>query len=303
MEYMNDFFEIIKGNHGTVIQSIISGVILNIRLWLYLLFFVYFIRKFKEKKTFIYVILFFISHLTIFELVLIYKRREFESKPYKVSYVEKDIKNLIIVVQGANHPLTDYIDKNKTEVDITNSRDFDGLGVININDNDTKTITYIGTHSYNLTPEEIFKNVYYYKQMNPTGKVIMIGHSIGGFNITQVIDNLHEKNIYIDFVVFLDNANKKYNNYDYYVKNNVKYVLNLTSPKWSDNLKYFTNSGGRVRPYQDNDYSIILNDEISNTEHTTIDNTVHITIDEVIKEYIITNENPLLIYQKIKNRG
>lgn len=303
MEYMNDFFEIIKGDHGTVIQSIISGVILNIRLWLYLLFFIYFIRKFKEKKTFIYVILFFISYLTIFELALIYKRREFESKPYKVSYVEKDIKNLIIVAQGANHPLTDYIDKNKTEVDITNSRDFDGLGVININDNDTKTITYIGTHSYNLTPEEIFKNVYYYKQMNPTGKVIMIGHSIGGFNITQVIDNLREKNIYIDFVVFLDNANKKYNNYDYYVKNNVKYVLNLTSPKWSDNLKYFTNSGGIVRPYQGNDYSIILNDKIANTEHTTIDNTVHITIDEVIKEYIITNENPLLIYQKIKNRG
>jgi hypothetical protein len=303
METIIDFFEIIKGDHGTIIQSIISGIILNIRLWVYGLLFVYFFKKVKERKILNYIIFYLLIYLMIFELTLIYQRREFESKQYEVTYIEKETKNLVIVIQGANFPLTDYIVKNKTEVDISNSRDLDGIGIIGLSNknSETKIITYIGTHSYNLTPEEVFKNVYYYKQMNPEGRVILVGHSIGGYNVTQVLDKLYDKNIPVDFVVFLDNANKKHNDFHYVVKENVKYVLNLTSPKWSDNLKFVTNSGGKVTKTKENTITIIKNEEIPNTEHTTIDNTVHKLIDQVVVEYIKTNENPLIIYDKIKN--
>jgi len=302
MEILSNFLEIIKGNNGTWAQAIFNGLILNIRFILGLVILIYFIKKLNKIKSFETFIV-FISFIFMFsECRLFYDRRKLELLHNEVSYFNQNTENLIIVVQGANNPFSDAIDYNKTQVDFTKSRDIDGLGLIEnkLSNPITKVITYVGTHSYTLTPEDVYETVYYFRLFKPKGKIILVGHSVGGYGLTEVLDKLNDNNVSVDLVVFLDNANKLYNNFDYNVKSNVKYVINFTSPKWADNFYFFTNAGGVVSRCQKNNVTDILNLEIPKTTHTSIDNKIPNDVSNIIYDYLKNNSNPINFTKKYK---
>jgi len=302
MEVLSNFLEIIKGNNGTWAQAIFNGLILNIRFILGLVILIYFIKKLNKIKSFETFIV-FISFIFMFsECRLFYDRRKLELLHNEVSYFNQNTENLIIVVQGANNPFSDAIDYNKTQVDFTKSRDIDGLGLIEnkLSNPITKVITYVGTHSYTLTPEDVYETVYYFRLFKPKGKIILVGHSVGGYGLTEVLDKLNTNNVSVDLVVFLDNANKLYNNFDYNVKSNVKYVINFTSPKWADNFYFFTNAGGVVSRCQKNNVTDILNLEIPKTTHTSIDNKIPNDVSNIIYDYLKNNSNPINFTKKYK---
>ena len=304
MDYILQFLDAIKGNNGTWIQAIVISLILHIRLWIGIPFFIHYLKIIIKNKTNIQVlptlIFVFLTILIGYEGTVIYNNRQFETKKYSVEYVKKTTNNLVIVVQGGNNPFTDFISKNKTQLDITNSRDEDGLGYIKSKNftNDTQVLSYVGSHSENLTPEDVYSTIYYYKLFNPNGKVIMVGHSIGGDNIIQVVNRLNKDKINIDLTILIDPANKKENNLKYTIPKNINYLINLTSPEYSDNFKFFTNSGGHgVTSGVNSNY---INVDIKNTEHTSIDNTVYIKINKLINDFIVKKVNPITEIKKYK---
>jgi hypothetical protein len=302
MDVLYDFLEVIKGNNGTWAQSIFNGLILNIKFIFGLVVFFYFVRKIKKLTSFEFFIGFICFMLIIIECRLFYDRRKLETLHNEVSYFNKNTENLIIVVQGANNPFTDGIEYNKTQVDFTKSRDMDGLGLIEdkLNSSTTKVITYVGTHSYTLTPEDVYETVYYFRLFKPEGKIILVGHSVGGYGLTEVLDKLNTNNTFVDLVIFLDNADKSHNNFDYTVKSNVKYVINFTSQKWADNFYFFTNAGGLVSRDLKNNVTNILNLEIPKTTHTSIDNKIPSDISNIIYDYLNNNSNPINFTKKYK---
>lgn len=302
MDTLINFLEIIKGNNGTWVQSIVNGLVLNIRFIVGLLILIFFVKKINKLKSLEFLIVLFSGLLLISECRMFFDRRKLEIVHNEIKYFDKNTENLIIVVQGANSPFTDLIRYNETQVDFTKSRDSDGLGLIesNLDNKTTKVITYVGTHSYTLTPQDVYENIYYYRLFKPKGKIILVGHSIGGYNITQVLDELYKKNIFVDLVLFLDNANKLHNDFDYKVKSNVGGVINFMSPKWSDNLYFFTDSGGVVSKYGTNNITKIINIQIPNTTHTTIDNKIPQDISFIIENFIENNEDPIYFTKKYK---
>lgn len=302
MDYILQFLDAIKGNNGTWIQALVVSLILHIRLWIGIPFFIHYLKIVIKNKTNIKIFptlmcVFFIT-LIGYETATIYSDRQSETKKYNVEYVKKTTNNLVIVIQGVNNPFKDFIYKNKTQVDATNSRDEKGLGYIkskNFN-KDTQVLSYVSSHSENLTPEDVYSEIYYYKLFNPTGKVIMVGHSIGGYNIIQVVNRLERENINVDLAILIDPANKKENNVKYQYPNNVNQLINLTSPEYSDGFKFFTNSGGKSLTTNLN----YINIEIKNTTHTDIDNKTYLKINQLLKDFLQKGVNPISEIKKYK---
>ena len=303
MEYITYILNVIKGYNGTWAQWLISGLCLNFRLICSIIIFLIIFNKLIKTKKLIKLqvfLLILISSFIMSDFNDLKNRRILEKTQYTQDYFNKNTKNLVIVVQGALNPFRDITGPNEIQVDITHSRDLDGLGLLEskIENNETSVITYVGTNNYNSTAEEVFKTVKYFKLFNPIGKVILVGHSIGGYGITQVLDNLNKENIKVNLTIFLDNANQFYNNYDYKIKNNVDYSINFMSVKWSDNLIFFTNSGGKVSLFKNNKTTKIINIDIPNTTHTSIDNTIHTYIIDIINSFLKNNTNPIEFVKK-----
>ena len=304
MDYILEFLDAFKGNNGTWIQALVISLILHIRLWIGVPFFIYYLKIIiKNKKDIqIYPTLMGLMFMTLigYEVATIYTDRQFETKKYNVEYVKKTTDNLVIVIQGANNPFKDFIFKNKTQVDIVNSRDENGLGYIKSKNftNNTQVLSYVSSHSENLTPEDVYSTVYYYKLFNPTGKVIMVGHSIGGYNIIQVVNRLKKDKISVDLAILIDPANKKENNVKYKIPSNINSLINLTSPEYSDGFKFFTNSGGNA--VNSNTNLNYVNIMVKNTTHTDIDNVSYLKINELLVDYIQKDINPINNIKKYK---
>jgi hypothetical protein len=304
MDYILEFLDAFKGNNGTWIQALVISLILHIRLWIGVPFFIYYLKIIiKNKKDIqIYPTLMGLMFMTLigYEVATIYTDRQFETKKYNVEYVKKTTDNLVIVIQGANNPFKDFIFKNKTQVDIVNSRDENGLGYIKSKNftNNTQVLSYVSSHSENLTPEDVYSTVYYYKLFNPTGKVIMVGHSIGGYNIIQVVNRLKKDKISVDLAILIDPANKKENNVKYEIPSNINSLINLTSPEYSDGFKFFTNSGGNA--VNSNTNLNYVNIMVKNTTHTDIDNVSYLKINELLVDYIQKDINPINNIKKYK---
>ena len=81
----------------------------------------------------------------------------------------------------------------------------------------------------------------------------------------------------------LGNIIKKYNNYDYTVKDNVKHAINFTSDEWADNYIFFTNAGGQISTDSKNHKTTYINIPVNSTTHTTIDNKIAIKIGDIIE--------------------
>ena len=304
MDYILEFLDAFKGNNGTWIQALVISLILHIRLWIGVPFFIYYLKIIiKNKKDIqIYPTLMGLMFMTLigYEVATIYTDWQFETKKYNVEYVKKTTDNLVIVIQGANNPFKDFIFKNKTQVDIVNSRDENGLGYIKSKNftNNTQVLSYVSSHSENLTPEDVYSTVYYYKLFNPTGKVIMVGHSIGGYNIIQVVNRLKKDKISVDLEILIDPANKKENNVKYEIPSNINSLINLTSPEYSDGFKFFTNSGGNA--VNSNTNLNYVNIMVKNTTHTDIDNVSYLKINELLVDYIQKDINPINNIKKYK---
>tara|TARA_R110002153_G_C13186739_1_gene485620 strand:- start:228 stop:932 length:705 start_codon:yes stop_codon:yes gene_type:complete len=231
------------------------------------------------------------SFLVIFEIINITDRQNYEVVKYQFELINKSSENLVIVIQGANNPVKDAIKDNQIQVDNTSSRDYDGLGLVEsyVEDEKTQVMTYVGTHSFNLTPIRIINMVNDFKLSKPNGKIILVGHSLGAYNIVQALKELNKINVSVDLVILLDTSNKKYNNYDFVVQKNVKNIINYTSPKWSDKLRFFTNSGGQVVLSEGNIYTNYSNLEIAGVEHTTIDNEITTLVINDIQNFLCRN--------------
>ena len=305
MDYITDILTFIKGYNGTWSQCFVAGLYLNFRLVCSFIIFLIFFNEFRKTKKvtkfqiFLLIIIcsFISSDITDFN-----ERRKLETIQYPQDYFNKNTKNLVIIVEGSLGPFKDVSGANEVQIDISKSRDLDGLGLVEskVETKETSVITYIGTNNYNLTSEEVFKTVKYFRLFNPTGKVVLIGHSIGGYNVAQVLDNLNKEKIGVDLIVFLDSANQLYNNYDYQIKDNVGYVINFMSVKWSDNMIFFTNSGGRVSVFKDNQITKVLNVDIPNTTHTSIDNTVHKYVISIVNNFLEKKSNPIDFVKQYK---
>jgi hypothetical protein len=298
MDYITDILTFIKGYNGTWSQCFVAGLYLNFRLICsFIIFLIFFnqIRVTKKVTKFQIFLLIIVSSFITSDITDFNERRKLETIQHPQDYFNKNTKNLVIVVEGSLGPFKDVSGANEVQIDISKSRDLDGLGLVEskVETKETSVITYIGTNNYNLTSEEVFKTVKYFRLFNPTGKVVLIGHSIGGYNVAQVLDNLNKEKIGVDLVVFLDSANQLYNNYDYQIKDNVGYVINFMSVKWSDNMIFFTNSGGRVSLFKDNRITKVLNVDIPNTTHTSIDNTVHKYVISIVNNFLEKKSNPI----------
>ena len=298
MDYITDILTFIKGYNGTWSQCFVAGLYLNFRLICsFIIFLIFFnqIRVTKKVTKFQIFLLIIVSSFITSDITDFNERRKLETIQYPQDYFNKNTKNLVIVVEGSLGPFKDVSGANEVQIDISKSRDLDGLGLVEskVETKETSVITYIGTNNYNLTSEEVFKTVKYFRLFNPTGKVVLIGHSIGGYNVAQVLDNLNKEKIGVDLVVFLDSANQLYNNYDYQIKDNVGYSINFMSVKWSDNMIFFTNSGGRVSLFKDNRITKVLNVDIPNTTHTSIDNTVHKYVISIVNNFLEKKSNPI----------
>lgn len=301
MDFFYDIIEFIKGSNGTWPQTIVVATILNFRFWIFLLL-IFFLNKILKNKSFTkFIILSLIGVIMMTDVKQMILRQKNETIEYTTKFYDKNTENLVIVIQGANSPFSDVLDKNKTQVDIVNSRDKEGLGFIEskTDNKNTKVLTYVASYSYNLTPQEVYTTIYYYKMMKPNGRVILVGHSLGGFNVTQVLDKLSKNNINVDLAVFLDIANKKNNSVNYLVKSNVTNVINLTSDTWSDNFYFFTNSGGQVHRHVSNTKTKIINFHVKNTTHTSIDDKTHIMVCGLVKT-TLNNQSPIEYVMKYK---
>ena len=303
MDYITDILTFIKGYNGTWSQWIVAGLYLNFRLICSFIVFLIYFNEFRQTKKitkFQIFILLVISSFIMSDFNDLKHRRVLEKTQYSQDYFNKNTKNLVIVVEGALSPFKDISGPNEVQIDISKTRDMDGLGLLEskVETKETSVITYIGTNNYNLTSEEVFKTVKYFRLFNPTGKVVLVGHSIGGYNVAQVLDNLNKENINVDLTIFLDSANQLYNNYDYQIKDNVTYAINFMSVKWSDNMIFFTNSGGRVSLSKDNKTTKVVNLDIPNTTHTSIDNTVHKYVIKIVNDFIEKDSSPIDFVKK-----
>lgn len=308
MDYINHILTVIKGFNGTWSQWIVSGFMLNFRMIFSFIIFIHILNKSFETKKITRVnllILILISSFILSDFKKFISRRKLEITQHKQDYFTTNTKNLVIVVEGAINPFEDIIGPNEVQTDISNSRDMYGLGLLEskIETTQTSVITYVGTNNYNLTSEEIFKTIKYFRIFNPTGKVVLVGHSIGGFNIAQVLDNLDKQNIKVDLSIFLDSANQLDNNYDYQIKDNVTYAINFMSVKWSDNMYFFTNCGGQISLFENNKTTKFININIPNTTHTSIDNTIHNYVIKIVINFIENNSHPIDFVKKYKYKS
>jgi hypothetical protein len=162
----------------------------------------------------------------------------------------------------------------------------------------TQVLVYSGTHDPNMAPVEITNSIYYYKQLNPNGKVICIGHSLGVPNIIQSINNLKNYNIDIDLVVTIDPAIKLKYSENAIIPGNVNKSIGFSSIPKGDAVT-IAMSGGISIP-ENTKKTKVINLVLNNTKHTNIDNTLSKPIIDVLKQYIDSGVNPIESVKKIK---
>lgn len=246
--------------------------------------------------------------ITIHEIKLTYYTHKVELTPIDFNYIKKDETNLVIVVQGTFvSPHEDVVSKNKTLVDNHGGRDIPGFGEITksfFNDS-THVSTYTGTHNLSLTTQDIIQEVYYFKQLNPNGKVVILGHSLGAYNAIVACEKLNTMNIDVDLLITIDPQFKDKTRIaeqtlvlDTKVSSNVKVCLNY----YVKDIKNFPEkllSGGKASAI-DKTKTQVVNYSLDNCIHTDIDNTLTSPLKILIKNYLEAHKDPIELSKKIK---
>ena len=223
-----------------------------------------------------------------------------ELEGLEATYTKADTENLVIVVQGADDKDKDVVKKDHTQVDNHNARDKSGLGQLNnkMFDKKTEVITFSGTHSSKLTPDDIVSTIYQFKQKKPDGKVVLLGHSLGASNLAEVCRQLDLYDIKVDLLITIDAADKKVNGaLDITVPSNVKNAINYSAPK--DSFMGVFVSGGQASA-KDSKSTNLINIKLRGVGHTNIDNTLALPTAKLIKNYLKSGSSPVESAKKIK---
>ena len=174
--------------------------------------------------------------------------------------ITKGTQNLIIVVQGYGGGMGRNNPKNgSTQVDNA-GKDYAG------NARDGGLVTFASSPTGN-TETDILNTVKSFKKENPTGKVILVGHSLGAYNITNVVNFNTE--IKYDLVITVDPSGADYFNGastgSQRMLNNVKNAINYRNPVRSGT------AGGEISYDKDTNGANI---DVKGTTHTNIDDTM-----------------------------
>lgn len=178
------------------------------------------------------------------------------------------VQNLVIVVQGyngADPPNGKTQAQNNSE-----GIDLSGLGgAIGVANPQTQVVVFSSSNTSN-TVEDIAATINNFKKMNPNGKVVLVGHSLGAENVVEVAQD--NKNITIDLFIAVDAHDLIFEPTSSTIPSNIKKVIN-----------YFQTEDKRGisgQQYKEEDKSTTgINKEVKNTGgHTEIDNKLSETI-------------------------
>jgi RHS repeat-associated protein len=200
--------------------------------------------------------------------------------------VDKSTQQLVIVNLGAGDPRNEVVSEGKTLADNVNQRD-SGLGAITDKSftSGTKVLTYSPSHG-NLTVDDIVTTIYRYKEANPSGKVVLVGHSLGAENMERVANKLKSYEIQVDLIVTLDPASKPAQGADnLFMPDNVKNEVNFYNDPKTNHLGINT-AGGKVYKSDGNKKTNLVNILSPKTIHTTIDNTLAPIITKLINSFL-----------------
>jgi len=207
---------------------------------------------------------------------------------------------LIVVAQGISlSPHEDVIPQGKTNVDVSLLRDNTGLGIIHDTcfTNKTQVLTYSATHDLDLSATEMLTSILYYNKLNPFGKIILVGHSVGGYDLIKVCEKLDDYNINVDLLITMDNSNIDEYSVNMKIPENVKTAINFRSLP-NNGITQKIMSGGIVE--RKSLKTTCTNVTLPNCEHTNIDNTLSKPILRLLKNYIDDDGNPILFLHKLK---
>jgi len=285
-----------------------SQLIFNLCATLVLFVFLIKVTKLKLKSIPLFLLGILGFLITAHEMKLTYYSNKVELTPYDMNYLKKSENTLVIIAQGTFvSPHEDVLSKNKTMVENHDSRDIPGLGEIEkkyFNDS-THVSTYTGTHNLLLTTEDIIQEVYYFKQLNPNGKVVLLGHSLGSYNLIKACEKLKSLNIYVDLLITIDPQYKDKTRrvqetlvLNCMIPSNVKVCLNYYV-RDIDEFQEELLSGGNAYPIN-KEKTKVVNYAVSNCTHTNIDNSLAKPLQSLIKEYLETNQDPVELSKKIK---
>jgi hypothetical protein len=254
-------------------------------------------------KLFLIFLILMSSVSTIYEFNKNWIKYKVSFNSFDTKFVNKKTDNLVIVVQGSAFvPNEDLTVKNKNLVDNHGARDFSGLGIINDKTfTNTQVFTYSGSHDPYLTVPEIINTIYYFKQFKPIGKVIIIGHSIGAINVIDACEKLKDFGIQVNLIITMDPAKRETYSTDIKIPNNVKEVINYSTPAKGD-LISISMSGGVAIPI-DKSKTKVINYLLPECNHTSVDNTLTQPIIKIINYYINNNTDPIMystFFKKLK---
>ena len=285
-----------------------SQLIFNLCATIVLFVFLIKVTKLKLKSIPLFLLGILGFLITAHEMKLTYYSNKVELTPYDMNYLKKSENTLVIIAQGTFvSPHEDVLSKNKTMVENHDSRDIPGLGEIEkkyFNDS-THVSTYTGTHNLLLTTEDIIQEVYYFKQLNPNGKVVLLGHSLGSYNLIKACEKLKSLNIDVDLLITIDPQYKDKTRrvqetlvLNCMIPSNVKVCLNYYV-RDIDEFQEELLSGGNAYPIN-KEKTKVVNYAVSNCTHTNIDNSLAKPLQSLIKEYLETNQDPVELSKKIK---
>ena len=285
-----------------------SQLIFNLCATLVLFVFLIKVTKLKLKSIPLFLLGILGFLITAHEMKLTYYSNKVEITSYDMNYLKKSENTLVIIAQGTFvSPHEDVLSKNKTMVENHDSRDIPGLGEIEkkyFNDS-THVSTYTGTHNLLLTTEDIIQEVYYFKQLNPNGKVVLLGHSLGSYNLIKACEKLKSLNIDVDLLITIDPQYKDKTRrvqetlvLNCMIPSNVKVCLNYYV-RDIDEFQEELLSGGNAYPIN-KEKTKVVNYAVSNCTHTNIDNSLAKPLQSLIKEYLETNQDPVELSKKIK---
>ncbi|WPO93176.1 DUF6443 domain-containing protein [Chryseobacterium sp. HR92] len=120
--------------------------------------------------------------------------------------INKTTKNLVIVTQGwvGNPPNGATQAQNFVKTNKDGGIDYDGIGIINNLNSKTTQVGIFASSKGENTKNDILSSIQSFRKQSPSGKLIMVGHSMGADNEIELINE--HPNIKVDLLFTLDIA-------------------------------------------------------------------------------------------------
>ncbi|MBL6448968.1 hypothetical protein JMN32_21840 [Fulvivirga sp. 29W222] len=174
--------------------------------------------------------------------------------------LKKDINNLVIVVQGyGGASPSDGKTQAQNSPEIGGGIDYSGIGsVTSLESKDTQVAVFASSHSSN-TKNDISKSISNFNSASPEGKVVLVGHSLGGDNLVEMVNE--NSNLKVDALITLDIA-------DYFSDTEISENVGTAINYYQTN---FFPMGDKVTA-KNPEKTKTINIEAKNSTHRSIDN-------------------------------